>query len=70
MDNQSFNMAILFPLLALLTIVVIAGGLGIVFTILNETTAIGEWSVIILGVALVVGVPTVAMILEGRAEKE
>ena len=70
MDNKSFSMAILFPLLALLTIVVIGGGLGIVFTILNETTAIGEWSVIILGVALVVGVPTVAMVLQGRAEKE
>jgi len=70
MDNKSFSMAILFPFLALLTIVVIAGGLGIVFTILNETTAIGEWSVIILGVALTVGVPTVAMLLQGRAEKE
>ena len=70
MDKKTFNMAMLFPLLAVLTIVVYAGGLGVIFTILNETTLLGEWSVIILGSALVVGVPTVATLLQRMAEKE
>ena len=70
MDKKTFNMAMLFPLLAVLTIVVFAGGLGAIFTILNETTALGEWSVIILGSALVVVVPTVAALLQRMAEKE
>ena len=55
--------ALLFPLLAVLFIVALGGGLGVLFMIINET-AVGEWGVIALGMALVVGVPTVAALAQ------
>ena len=58
----------LFPLLAVLTIVGFAGGLGVVFMLLNESP-LGEWGVIGLGLALVVGVPAVAAVAERIVER-
>jgi hypothetical protein len=55
--------ALLFPLLAVLFIVALGGGLGVLFMIINET-AVGEWGVIALGLSLVVGVPTVAALAQ------
>ena len=52
----------LLPLLAVLFVVIWGGGLGISFILLNKTS-LGEWSVVILGMALVVGIPAVATIL-------
>ena len=61
-------MALLFPLLAVLIIVGFAGGLGVVFLLLNEVV-VEEWAVVILGVALVVGVPTGAALAERWVER-
>ena len=63
------NMALLFPFLAVLTIVVYAGGLGVIFMLVNET-ALHEWGVMIIGVALVVGVPSVAALMQKKMERE
>ena len=68
MKRGGIGPAVLFPLLAVLTIVVFGGGLGIIFTVLNES-ALGEWGVIILGMALVVGVPGIAALLERTLER-
>ena len=66
MQNMRVRMAVLFPLLAIMTIVIFGGGLGIIFIFLNDVV-MKEWSVVILGMALVIGVPAVAAFLESRA---
>ena len=60
--------ALLFPLLAVLTIVVYAGGLGVLFMVLHET-ALKQWAVVILGMVLVIGVPGVAALLQSRLDE-
>ena len=62
-DNMKF--AMLFPILALITIATIAGGLGVVFMLINASE-MEEVGVIILGSVIVVGVPVVAYLLERR----
>jgi ACR3 family arsenite efflux pump ArsB len=66
--NRLNMTALLFPFLAVVVIVAYAGGLGTVFILLNETEA-DEWAVIILGMALVVGVPVVAALGQRMIEK-
>mgnify|MGYP000701706099 CR=1 FL=1 len=62
-DNMKF--AMLFPILALITIATFAGGLGVVFMLINASE-MEEVGVIILGSVIVVGVPVVAYLLERR----
>lgn len=62
------TMAALFPLLAVLTIATYAGGLGVIFMVLNDKFE--EWGVVVLGMALVVGVPIAAALLQRQAEKQ
>ena len=62
-DNMKF--AILFPVLAIITIATFAGGLGVVFMLINASE-MEEVGVIILGSVIVVGVPVVAYLLERR----
>ena len=69
MDKSRFNMALLFPFLAVLIIVAFGGGLGVAFMLLHELV-LEEWSVVALGVALVVGVPAVAALVQRRVERE
>ena len=52
----------ILPLIAVLFIVLLGGGLGASFIFINKT-GIEEWGVIILGLALVLGVPAVAALL-------
>ena len=61
---MKINLALplLLPLAAALFIVVWAGGLGVIFMVLNDT-ALEEWGAVIIGMALVVGVPSVAALL-------
>jgi hypothetical protein len=66
--RERMTMSMLFPLLAVLTIAGFAGGLGVIFILLNET-ALHEWAVVILGVALVVGVPSAAALVERMVER-
>ena len=65
-DNMKF--AILFPVLAIITIATFAGGLGVVFMLLNAS-ALEENGVIVLGSAIVIGVPVVAYLLERRVSR-
>ena len=67
--NERMKMAGLFPLLAVLTIVIFGGGLGVIFMVL-ESTGVGEWGVIGLGMALVIGVPATAALLQQRVDRE
>ena len=66
--NTINTSALLFPFLAVVTIMVYGGGLGIIFMLLNETGA-REWGVIALGLALSIGVPTLAALGERMTEK-
>ena len=52
----------ILPLAAILFIVIWGGGLGVSFILLAKT-GLGDWGSVIVGMALVVGVPTVAAIL-------
>ena len=53
---------LLLPLAAALFIAVWAGGLGVIFMVLNDT-ALKEWGAIIIGMSLVVGIPAAAGLL-------
>lgn len=66
--SQRMLLAMGIPVLAIATIVAFAGGLGVLFMVL-ESTMQNEIGVIVLGVALLVGVPVVAYLLE-RAVNE
>ena len=65
MEKLRFKQAILFPILAALVVVVYAGGLGAVFTVLNEEV-VKEWAVVVLGTIITVTVPTAAYLLERK----
>ena len=67
--NKLDTMVVLFPVLSVLVIVLIAGGLGTIFSVIHETTH-SEVGVIALGVSLVVGVPTAAALIQRRMERE
>ena len=62
--THQFRLALLIPALAVLTIVVFAGGIGVIFMVLESS--FGEWGVLGLGVGLTVGVPSIAALLESR----
>lgn len=61
--------SMMFPILAVLVIAAYAGGLGVLFMVI-ESTGAGVWGVIVLGVAIVVGVPSAAALLQKMVEKE
>ena len=66
--SSQIRLALLIPLLSVITIVVIAGGIGIALTIMDEL--FHEWGVIVLGMVLTVGVPAIAALAQRRAERE
>ena len=59
--SKEFRFSVLFPFLAVFLIALYGGGLGVLFIVLFKT--IGVSSVIVLGSALVFGVPIVAYLL-------
>ena len=66
---KSLDMAvILFPLLSIFTVILVAGAIGIVFTVIHETTH-NELGVIILGSAIVVLVPAAAALIQRSIDK-
>jgi len=71
MDNRKtfIPLSILLPLLSALFIVIVGGGLGVIFMILYSTY-LHEWGVIMLGMVFVVGVPVVAAIIAKKYEKD
>lgn len=64
--TSQIRLAMLIPLLAVVTIVVFAGGLGILFMITESV--FHEWGLIGLGLVLTVGVPAAAALLQKRVE--
>lgn len=61
--TQRMLLAMLIPILAIIVIIVFAGGLGILFMVM-ENAMQNEIGVIVLGSAFVVGVPMIAYLLE------
>lgn len=68
MNRERTAMTLLFPFLAVLVVAAYLGGVGGLFIFLYGNTDLKEWAVIIVGVALTFGVPTVAYLLERRTE--
>ena len=66
--TQQMMLAMLFPILAVIVIILFAGGLGILFMVLESIMG-NEFGVVILGSALVIGVPSVAYSLQRMVEK-
>jgi uncharacterized protein YybS (DUF2232 family) len=66
--SERVRFALLFLLLAVLTIAVYAGGLGVIFMVLHET-ALKQWAVVILGLVLVVGVPSAAALAQSQLDE-
>lgn len=62
-------MSLLFPLLAIIVIVAYAGGLGVIFILLYESE-LKELGVIVLGMVILIVVPTGAAIAQQIVEKE
>ncbi|MBM3935227.1 MAG: hypothetical protein FJ319_13170 [SAR202 cluster bacterium] len=75
MQSRRFGLAVLIPLLAVISVAAFAGGLGYIFTLLAEVAHVdvaGDESpigVVGLGMAIVVFVPVIAAILERGTEK-
>ena len=67
--GERFGMALLLPFLAVATVVAYAGGLGVLFIVVHESS-LGEWGVIVIGVILVVAVPSIAAISERVTERK
>ncbi len=66
--SQRMLFAMIFPILAVITIAIYAGGLGVIFMVINETP-IHETGVIILGLAILVFVPLGAYFAQRAIEK-
>ena len=67
MNPDQMKLALLIPAISVVIVAVIAGGLGFIFIGLYKAGA-GEWGAIIIGLALVIGVPTVAYLMERMYE--
>lgn len=67
MTPDQIKLALLIPAISVVIVSVIAGGLGFIFIGLYKAGA-GEWGAIIIGLALVIFVPTIAYLMERRIE--
>ena len=65
--SQKMMISMLLPMLSIITIIVIAGSLGIIFSLL-EISMGNEVGVIILGTAITVLVPLIAFLIQRRIE--
>ena len=68
MNPDQMKLALLIPAISVVVVAVIAGGLGFIFIGLYKAGA-GEWGAIIIGMALVIGVPTAAYMMERMIER-
>ncbi len=66
--SQRMLFAMIFPILAVLTVAIFAGGLGVIFMVINETP-IHETGVIILGLSILIFVPLGAYFAQRAIEK-
>jgi NhaP-type Na+/H+ or K+/H+ antiporter len=67
---DQIKMAILFPLISVISVAIIGGVIGFIFILLFKTTGLGEWGSVILGMALVVLVPAAAFLLQNYFDKQ
>ena len=56
------TMSMLLPIMAALFVVIWGGAVGVIFILLYKTP-LHEWGAVIVGMALVIGIPAVAGIL-------
>ena len=63
-----FKLAVLIPLLSIIIVATIAIGLGVLFILLELYTPLHQWGSAIVGMALVVGLPALAFILQRKTE--
>ena len=70
MTFDQIKMAILFPLISVISVAIIGGVIGFIFILLFKTTGLGEWGSVILGMALVVLVPAAAFLLQNYFDKQ
>ena len=70
MTFDQIKMAILFPLISVISVAIIGGVIGFIFILLFKTTGLGEWGSVILGMALVVVVPAAAFLLQNYFDKQ
>ncbi len=66
--SQRMLFAMIFPILAVITIAIYAGGLGVIFMVINSTPR-HETGVIILGLAILILVPLGAYFAQRAIEK-
>ena len=69
MNEKRVRLAILIPLISVLIIIGFAGGLGVLFMVMNHTI-VEEWAVVVLGSAIVVIVPTLALLVQRKVENK
>jgi hypothetical protein len=67
MNNVVLSLVV--PLVSLVMVAVFAVVLGYVFYQVHHNTEIGVWGVIAIGMALLIGTPVIAYILERATEK-
>mgnify|MGYP001274656387 FL=1 len=69
MENNKFVTNLLFPLMAIVIFVIIAGILGILFMVFEHFTFHGAsepWGVVIIGTVLVVLIPVLAAVAQQK----
>ena len=67
MENNNFVTNLLFPLMAIIIFIIIAGSLGIMFMLFEHFTfhhASEPWGVVIFGPFLVVAIPVLAAVAQ------
>ena len=68
MNPDQMKLSMLVPIVSVLVVAVIGGGLGAIFIGTGKAGA-GEWGAIIIGLALVVLVPFAAFAFERMADR-
>jgi len=68
MNPDQMKLVLLIPIISIVIVAVIGGGVGFIFIGVDKAGA-GEWGAIVIGLALVVLVPVVAFLLERSFDK-
>lgn len=69
MTFDQIKLAILLPLISVISVAVIGGVIGVIFIALAKAGA-HEWGAVMVGMAFVILVPSVAFLLQNYFDKE
>ncbi len=69
MNPDQMKLAMLIPIISVVIVAVVGGGLGFIFIGAGKAGA-GEWGAIVIGLALVVLVPVAAFLIERSFDKK